>query len=244
MRGHMMAAEQMVTISAVGDNFRCTDDEISVNCVAFKERQFAALQELKSAKTIISLLQEDLKYNLPVPLSDKVTPMMSESTNEPNLSCAKWSAVTHKNKQVSLPHNVNPAIRKYTLPTVNRFAPLATTHVSKLAPESKQPHLQQSSEKTIWQPYQPTKIPTIVNGTTSSVTVKKHSKTRSIPLPKPWQPRNNPGHKINIIGDSHLKGVAFRLTQLFNIQFEVTSLIKPGAKMKQVLPSNEREQLN
>jgi hypothetical protein len=46
---------------------------------------------------------------------------------------------------------------------------------------------------------------------------------------------------MNIIGNSHLKGSATMLSQYLNIQFEVCSLIKPGARIKQLVLSQENE---
>jgi hypothetical protein len=50
-----------------------------------------------------------------------------------------------------------------------------------------------------------------------------------------------PSHKVNFVGDSHLKGSKIRLTQYLNTQFEVCNPIKPGARTKQLVLSQENE---
>jgi len=43
---------------------------------------------------------------------------------------------------------------------------------------------------------------------------------------------NNSEHKVKIIVDSHLRGIAARINQYLNTKFEVCSWIKPGANTK------------
>jgi hypothetical protein len=44
-------------------------------------------------------------------------------------------------------------------------------------------------------------------------------------------------HKVRIIGDSHLRDTVARINQYLNKNFEVCSLIKPGAHTKQLMDS-------
>jgi lysophospholipase L1-like esterase len=46
---------------------------------------------------------------------------------------------------------------------------------------------------------------------------------------------------VKIIGDSHLKGLAINLKQHLNSQFDVSSIIKPGAKTNQLLENQQGE---
>lgn len=47
--------------------------------------------------------------------------------------------------------------------------------------------------------------------------------------------------KVNIIGDSHLKGATVRINQYLNTKFEVFSFIKPGVCVSQLVHSQENE---
>ena len=47
--------------------------------------------------------------------------------------------------------------------------------------------------------------------------------------------------QIRIIGDSHLKGSATKLKQHLNSQFDVSSIVKPGAKTNQLLDTQQDE---
>jgi hypothetical protein len=47
--------------------------------------------------------------------------------------------------------------------------------------------------------------------------------------------------QIRIIGDSHLKGSAIKLKQHLNSQFDVSSIVKPGAKTNQLLDAQQEE---
>ena len=93
----------------------------------------------------------------------------------------------------------------------------------------------QPPKKTISHRYQGSKILAIVNGIVNMEMEEKPIQIRSNILPKLQRHSNKPGHKVNIAGDSHLKGAAFRLNQYLNTQFEVCNLIKPGSTIKQVV---------
>jgi lysophospholipase L1-like esterase len=55
---------------------------------------------------------------------------------------------------------------------------------------------------------------------------------------------NKCDHKVRIIGDSHLKGLAVRVNQYLNTKYEVSSFIKPGACSNQLVHSQDKELLN
>ena len=60
-------------------------------------------------------------------------------------------------------------------------------------------------------------------------------------------PRPKPGkstrcdHKFHILGDSQLKGSAIKMNQHLKTNFVVSSIIKPGANIKEVVHSQEME---
>jgi len=86
------------------------------------------------------------------------------------------------------------------------------------------------------QPSAGNKIPTIINGRVTNVETKTPSSLK-ISSRVPGNKINRYDHKVKIIGDSHLKGSATRISQYLNTKFEVCSFIKPGACTKQIVHS-------
>ena len=84
----------------------------------------------------------------------------------------------------------------------------------------------QPPKKTISHRYRGLKIPTIVNGIVNVEMEGKPFKIKSNISPKLQRHSSKPGLKVNIIGDSHLKGAGFRLNHHLNTRIEVCSLIK------------------
>jgi len=82
------------------------------------------------------------------------------------------------------------------------------------------------------------KIPTIINGLVRNSDVQKPSKTKSKPRAKSDK-FIKCDHKVYIIGDSHLKGSGTTINQYLNTNFVVSSFIKPGANVKQIMHSQE-----
>jgi len=84
-------------------------------------------------------------------------------------------------------------------------------------------------------------IPMIING------IVKNSDIQNPPKTKPLPPHAKPDksikcdHKVHIIGDSHLKGSATKINQYLNTNFVASSVIKPGANIKQIVYSQETE---
>jgi hypothetical protein len=83
------------------------------------------------------------------------------------------------------------------------------------------------------------KIPTIINGLVKNSNVQKPSKTKSKPQRAKPDKFIRCDHKVYIIGDSHLKGSATTINQYLNTNFVVSSFIKPGANVKQIMHSQE-----
>jgi lysophospholipase L1-like esterase len=119
-----------------------------------------------------------------------------------------------------------------TIHTSNRFLPLETI---------KENH----NETVIGSPTsqcvpQGLEIPTIVNG---RISVKNSMKTSKLKILKEFRTKLSPSHKslksetcanIRIISDSHLRGMALKLKDNLNSQYKVSSIVKPGAKTKQI----------
>ena len=84
-------------------------------------------------------------------------------------------------------------------------------------------------------------IPTIVNGVVNISKDKKPSKSKNSATP-PIRSQTAKSRHVRIIGDSHLKGTAAKLKLYLNSQFNVYSIIKPGAKTNKLL-DNQQEDL-
>jgi len=69
-----------------------------------------------------------------------------------------------------------------------------------------------------------------VNGKTSNNVSDKKK-----PLRRTTQKSTKILHKVEIIGDSHLKGIASKINQYLNMKFKVCSLTKPGADTNQIV---------
>jgi hypothetical protein len=85
------------------------------------------------------------------------------------------------------------------------------------------------------------KIPTIINGRVSNRDIRNPSKTKPKPPCAKLDRSTKCDHKVHIIGDSHLKGSAIKINQYLKTNFVVSSVIKPGATIKQIVHSQEME---
>jgi len=96
-------------------------------------------------------------------------------------------------------------------------------------------------KKNTIQPSAGNKIPTIINGKITNVENKTPSSSLKNSARVPGNKINRYDHKVKIIGYSHLKGSAIRISQYLNTKFEVCSFIKPGARTNQIVHSQEME---
>jgi len=79
------------------------------------------------------------------------------------------------------------------------------------------------------------KIPTIINGRFICGGVQKPTTRKKEERKSSTGTRAS--HKVNILGDSHLRGIAPKIDQCLNTKFEVCSWIKPGATTKEIVNS-------
>jgi hypothetical protein len=100
-----------------------------------------------------------------------------------------------------------------------------------------------SSTKTTSQRSLGSKILTIVNGRISYSENKKPLEKPSNSLCISNHRSTKLVHKVKIIRDSHLRGLATRINQYLNTKFEICSLIKPGASANQLVFSQEKEKM-
>ena len=134
------------------------------------------------------------------------------------------------------------------LVSTNRFLPLATltykheglcTHASSCI----RPQSEIQTKETSLQHITGWKIPTIVNGRNASncninknpirIMNKQHSTSN--------QKFTKFVNKVEIIGDSHLKGLAVKINQYLNTKVKVCSLTKPGASTNQLVCSQTND---
>lgn len=99
------------------------------------------------------------------------------------------------------------------------------------------------------------KIPKIVNGTFDyhkdfqSLTHKQEKAIRTSAkhhqikkrTPQPMESESSATHKILIIGDSHARNCANLLQDNLSSDFKVTSFVKPGANMKEIVNTASNE---
>jgi len=105
-------------------------------------------------------------------------------------------------------------------------------------PQSINPTMESTSQhSTGW------KIPTIVNGRIINNFNDNKKPIRKInnQLHTPSQRSAKFIHKVEIIGDSHLKGSAVKINQYLNTKFKVWSLTNPGASTNQLVCSQEND---
>jgi hypothetical protein len=85
------------------------------------------------------------------------------------------------------------------------------------------------------------KIPTIINGRVKNSDMHNPSETKFKLLRAKPHKSIKCDHKVHIIGDSHHKGSAIKINQYLNTNFMVSSFIKPGVNIKQIVHSQEME---
>ena len=131
--------------------------------------------------------------------------------------------------------------------STNRFEPLIslTDNQEEMVHESKCNRPQskiQTRETTLTQHITGWRIPTILNGRiVSRRNYKNPIKKSTAQSCVPNQKSTEAAHKVDLIGDSHLKGLAVKTNQYLNTQFKVCSLIKPGASIHQLVSSHSAD---
>ena len=243
-----MATAAMDTIIFSNNQPQCLSGESNVNCancILVKEQLHFTVLELKSARTIISLLRDDI---------NKAIATDATKISKPSLSCEmsvyeqvgdEWIPVVYSfNKKMKTPI-LTPMRTKQHIASLNCFTLLATLN-NNLAYEVRQTSNSEwssstkSTDKSTNHPSDGNKVLTIINGRDTNGDIKKPSRTL---VNSSHAPDNNSkyDHKVKIIGDSHLKGSAARINQYLNTKFKVCNFIKPGAHTNQLVHSQEME---
>jgi len=158
----------------------------------------------------------------------------------------KWIPVVHSfNKKEKTPTVSAMAIEQSYMSS-NRFTLLTNLNENQSVDINPSSNCEWSSatnatKKNIIQPSASNKIPTLINGRVTNVETKKPSSSLKNSSCIPGNKINRYDHKVKIIGDSHLKGSAARISQYLNAKFEVCSFIKPGAHTNQIVHSQKME---
>ena len=211
------------------------------NCVLKDQQLQFALIELKSAQTIISILQEDIKHRSASFFQQ--TTVRDTKTREDSQGNQKWETISYKNTRNKKSHDPQVRKRHYSdsYCTANRYAPLSNLkdteedimcmdNPSRTSLLSATPLIQQRTGSS---------VPTILNGT---VIHKPGSKTaKNVCNIQANSSVRLIEHKVKIIGDSHLKGSAARINQYLNTKYQLTSFIKPGANMNHLVQFKDKE---
>jgi hypothetical protein len=209
-----------------------------------KQQLHTALQELKSARTIISLLQDDIKKaNAQATNNQRPSPTPSNVYAQEG---DKWIPVVHKGTQKPKTPMVTSMRTEQTNISSNRFTLLANlnenqTDGARLMCNSEWSTSTKSAKNSTIQPSASNKISTIINGRVRNEHFKKPTEIIVNSSRVPDNKNNKLDHKVKIIGDSQLKGITAKINQYLNTKFEVSSLIKPGAHMNQLVHTQEME---
>ena len=169
-----------------------------------------------------------------------------KSYSEVAATGGKWIPVVHSfNKKKKTP-TVSAMATEQSCMSSNRFTPLTNLSENQTVEINPMSNCEWSSatnsmKKNIIHPSAGNKIPTIINGRVTNVETKKPSSSLKNSSRVPGNKINRYDHKVKIIGDSHLKGSAARISQYLNTKFEVCSFFKPGACTNQIVHSQEME---
>ena len=90
-------------------------------------------------------------------------------------------------------------------------------------------------------PYKGFKIPTIVNEKIVKCEVKNTRRTEGKLNKTQSDKCQKMRNKVQIIGDSHFKNYVDKINQYVNTKFSISSFIKPGADIKQLISSGEKD---
>jgi hypothetical protein len=215
-------------------------EEININCpncFVLEEQLQLALQELESAKTIISLLRDDNNSTSAPSVTDSPMPGVISTLNIHDHSGVNWVPARHKvNKKKISSYNTEWKAELSTISS-NRFLPLDNLKVNQeneaITVNNSENIFRSSALKNdICHQTSSNKIPMIINGIVKNSDIQKPSKTKSIPLHAKPDKSIKCDHKAYITGDSHLKQSATKINQYLNTKFVVSSFIKPGTNVK------------
>ena len=207
-----MATDSVVSMQLSGNQCSLESvifDTSCPNCFVLKEQLEIVTQELKTARTIITLLKDEVNSTCDFPTLDSWQHHQT-SANIQSATDTIWTTVTDKanKKKVWTLNNIRKTEPQIT--STNRFSPLDNV---KIHQRKHKPLPVNSSVKlpTICPRKNSSgtnEIPTIINGRVEYSANQNSSKSK-MKFSKVKPTKNNKYvHKVHIIGDSHFKGTA------------------------------------
>jgi hypothetical protein len=199
-------------------------------------------EELSSANTIISILQEEL--------DSKLTQTFVNATNLPTslephqqIHPSEWSVIAKRKKSGKANNqfkSVSGIMRSpgRSVLSENRFSILDNLRVNESAPLKR-------TTKSSRDPIKGNTIPIIVCGECNYYNVchsRSQSQERSqVHKETPYTTNSpcNDKYKVLLVGDSHLKDCAHILQDDLGTDFVVTGFVQSGANMKQIVNMTE-----
>ena len=186
-----------------------------INCYQLKEQNKMLIQELESARAIISLLQEEetilagMQPTRDYPLQHK-SPVHPQSAED-----RTWIPVKHKTNKKNMTSQ-HKQVLMTSIALDNKFQTLDNLKVN----QDCEPSVVNNTQ--VYQGKVTNKIPTIING------IVRHSEECT-----------KLTRKVMLIGDSHLKEITTKVNQYLGTNVEVTGFIKPGATADQIVGSQK-----
>jgi len=251
-----LSVQYMTMTSVIHSNslsHNCSENTSNINesscnkCIEYELQLREALDELGSARKIIEILQKELS-TYPSPNNVCRSDLISPKASDKPVNSTEWTFVptrnyfpnpNNSNKHIAVPSN-------QTIKTANRFSLLHNLEDENMVPHGRQEQykstLAQNTRDTETQKKTGIKIPTIINGRLSfnqnrSTTSTKKKKPTCASGPNPIIKE----HKVKVVGDSHLKKTTTGIDQFLTSKFEMSSWIKPGAKMEELVGTMEKD---
>ena len=231
-----------VTPVKLFDNTSNNEGYLCKNCLDHEAQLKEALDELSTAKVIISILQEEILSNI---TSAPTSGVNLSITKEPHqeLNATEWTTIAHRNKSGTL-QKQSKQVRgekvssSSTVQSENRYSLLYNL-------EKKECDLSQNTTKPPGHQTKGNIIPTIVNGNSDyyknfpSLTHERERLQVQNMISRTVISPGKDKHKILIVGDSHAKNCASLLQDDLGANFTVTSFVKSGANMKEIINTTE-----
>jgi hypothetical protein len=215
------------------------------NCRDRENKMKEALNKLRLAQTIISILQNELI----------LTSTTTCTVNRPHSNIEVWKLAAYNNivKSQRRAKSVRSerAAYSYSVSTANRFSPLSYLESCEYVPTQrihKTTNIRSKCNKHPDNSYWNLCVPSELQCTTFKQEETTHTKSHQSKVKKTQfvKSLNEVKHKILLIGDSHARNRAHllqdNLNSDFNSDIKVSSFVKPGARMNEVI-NTVREEL-
>jgi len=209
-------------------------------CSIYENQLKEALEDLASARMIINILRKDLHLTSSKTASDNDSEALQVHNDQVNTK--EWTLVPPKNY---IDKKCKSASPQQSVMITNRFTPLCNLQTNNVDSTGTQEHNKRVStqEKNTITTQRRTgmSIPTTVGGKLMYSATRKPTSTEKTSTHALDASLTGKKHKVKIVGDSHLKGIAIKIGQYLNTKFEVCSWVKPGAKTEELVNTLEKD---